>query len=193
MKKNFPRLIGLTGSIASGKSTVLRAFARLGACTLSADELVRELYQTWPVQKQLTAWFGSANPQTVAQAVFKDEKSRRRLEDFLHPRVWKLARKKLAACPAAWAVFEVPLLWEAGWEQKMDVTVLISASADTLPERLKTRGISRRVYQARRNAQLPENEKINRADIVIFNHTTTQALCRKITRLYNAFENLYAK
>lgn len=191
--KKYPRLIGLTGSMASGKSTALHELARLGAYTLSADELVQKLYLTRPVRKQLTEWFGSAEPQVVARAVFKSAPARKKLEAFLHPRVWKSAREQLAACPKPWAVFEVPLLFEAGWEQKMDLTVLISAAEDTLGKRLKARGISPQVYHARRQVQLGETEKINRADIVVFNNTTPQALCRKINRLYNALENLYVK
>ena len=190
----FPKyLVGLTGSIASGKSTVLRELARLGACTLSADELVRELYRTDPVRGQLEKWFGSAEPQEIAEVVFKSETTRKKVEDFLHPQVWHLAQEKLALCPKPWAVFEVPLLFEAGWDTKMDLIVLVTAGADTLSRRLQARGISSDVYRARRQAQLGEAEKMCRADITIFNDTTPQALQKKAGYLYNTLKNLYEK
>ncbi len=190
----FPKyLVGLTGSIASGKSTVLKELARLGACTLSADELVRELYQTAQVRGQLEKWFGSAEPQEVATAVFKSETARKKVEDFLHPLVWQLAQAKLALCSKPWAVFEVPLLFEAGWEQKMDLIVLVTAGEQTLATRLEARGISPDVYRTRRQTQLSETEKIGRADITIFNDTTPQALHKKAGYLYNTLKNLYEK
>ncbi len=186
-------LVGLTGSMASGKSTALAGLAKRGAFVLSADELVRELYQTAPVRKQVEKWFGTADPAQLAQAVFSSEKNRVKLEKFLHPLVWKLVQQKVAACSKPWAVLEAPLLLEAGWEEKMDLTVLISAPDKTLPARLKARGISLDEYQRRRNQQLSEAEKISRADIVIYNDTTPRALDEKIGRLYQALENLYAK
>lgn len=179
--------------MASGKSTVLAGLAKRGAFVLSADELVRELYKTAPVRKQIEKWFGSAEPAQVAQAVFTCEKNRAKLEKFLHPLVWGLAQQKLSACPNTWAVLEAPLLLEAGWEDKMDLTVLISAPESTLSKRLHARGISPREYQLRRSSQLSEAEKISRADIVIFNDTTPRALDKKIGHLYQALENLYAK
>lgn len=190
----FPKyLVGLTGSIASGKSTVLKELARLGACTLSADELVRELYRTDPVRVQLEKWVGSSEPKHVADAIFKSDAVRNKVENLLHPLVWQLAQEKLALCPKPWAVFEVPLLFEAGWDQKMDLTVLVTADEKTLAKRLQARGISPDVYQARRQTQLSETEKIGRADITIFNDTTPQALQKKAGYLYNALENLYVK
>ena len=186
-------MVGLTGSIASGKSTVLKELARLGACTLSADELVRELYRTDPVRGQLEKWFGSAVPQEVADVVFKSETARKKVEDFLHPRVWQLAQAKLALCPKPWAVFEVPLLFEAGWDTKMDLIVLVTAGADTLSQRLQARGISPDVYRTRRQTQLSEAEKMCRADITILYDTPPQAVQKKAGYLYNTLKNLYEK
>ena len=192
MKQPFPRLIGLTGSMASGKSTALKELARLGAYTLSADELVRELYQAPSVRQWLMRNFGSAEPKQVAKAVFKSARARQKLEAFLHPRVWKSAQQKLAVCPARWAVLEVPLLFEVSWDKKMDLTVVVTADDKTLAKRLKARGISQATYQARRRTQCSESEKINRADMVIFNNGTKRALCTKVSSLYSALTDLYA-
>ena len=186
-------LVGLTGSMASGKSTALAGFAKRGAFVMSADELVRELYKTAPVRRQVEKWFGTADPAQLAQVIFSSEEKRVKLEKFLHPLVWKLAQQKLTACPKNWAVLEAPLLLEAGWEEKMDLTVLVSAPDKTLPARLKARGITSDEYKRRRTQQLSEAEKIRRADIVIYNNATPHVLDEKIGRLYQALEDLYAK
>lgn len=184
-------LVGLTGSIASGKSTALACFERLGAETISADKLVHELYQEPAVRRQLETWFGSADRSQVAKAVFNSARARKQIEQFLHPLVWRLAQQKLATCKKPWVIFEVPLLFEKGWEDRMDMTVLVVADPKTLPSRLKERGFSLRAYERRRQAQLPEGEKINRADVVILNHSSKQALQTKVKRLYQALNSFY--
>lgn len=189
MKK---RLVGLTGSMASGKSTALNSLASCGAYTLSADDLVRELYQTVPVRRQLEKWFATTDTAQIAREVFASPQKRKQLEDFLHPLVWKLAQEKLAAAPVSWAVFEIPLLFEARWDTRVDLTVLITASAKTAASRLKARGISPEQYQERRQTQLSEAEKISRADIVVYNDGTKTDLEVKMKRLYQALSTLYA-
>ena len=194
MRKQTPvkHLIGLTGSIASGKSTVLSCFEKLGAQTLSADKLVRELYQKPQVRKRLEEWFGSADRAKVAKAVFSSAMARRKVEQFLHPLVWRLAQEKLAGCTKPWAIFEVPLLFEKSWDERMDMTLLVVADPKTLPARLKERGFSLAAYERRRQIQLPEEEKIRRADVVIYNRGSKQALNAKIKDLYQALNTFYA-
>lgn len=192
-KRQVPkRLVGLTGSIASGKSTVLAYLSRCGAQTLSCDELVQELYQTAPVQRQLKEWFGSARPEEVSRVVFSSQAARRKLERFLHPRVWKLARQRLAACSKTWAVLEVPLLFEAGWQDRMDLTILVAAGARTLERRLRARGLSKAQYQSRVKTQLPQEEKMRLADLILYNEGPKQILAAKTKRLYQALETFYA-
>lgn len=192
-KRQVPkRLVGLTGSIASGKSTVLAYLSRCGAQTLSCDELVQELYQTAPVQRQLKQWFGSVRPEEVSRVVFSSQAARRKLERFLHPRVWKLARQRLSACSKTWAVLEVPLLFEAGWQDRMDLTILVAAGARTLERRLRARGLSKAQYQSRVKTQLPQEEKMRLADLILYNEGPKQILAAKTKRLYQALETFYA-
>lgn len=184
-------LIGLTGSIASGKSTALACFQKLGAGILSADELVRKLYQKTFVRKQVTAWFGTTEPAQIARRVFQDETARKQLENFLHPLVWKEMQTQLKKFSARCVVLELPLLFEAGWEKKVDLTLLICGSKKSQKERLQARGMSTGEYRKRLQAQLPETEKIQRADICIVNDKTPQDLEVKITQLYNALKQIY--
>ena len=184
-------LIGLTGSIASGKSTALACFEKLGAGVLSADEIVRELYQKPFVRKQLKMWFGSAEPAQIAQRVFQDNAARKQLEDFLHPLVWKEMQAQMKQADFVCWVLELPLLFEADWENRVDTTVLITGGKKTTRARLQARGLSTKEYKRRLENQLPEVEKIKRADICILNDQTPRELEEKITQFYKAFKLIH--
>ena len=107
--------------------------------------------------------------------------------------MWKLTRQKLAGLQVPWVIFEAPLLFEAGWEKRMELTVLVTAPQKTLSARLRARHMSRAEYDKRRKAQLNEAEKIGRADVVIYNDGTKKDLETKIRRLHQALSDLYAK
>ncbi len=184
-------LIGLTGSMASGKSTALNCFKKLGAAVLSADEIVGQLYQKKAVQKQVRAWFGSVQAAVIAERVFKDSTARKKLEAFLHPLVWQEMTSQIRRSKKRCWVLELPLLFEAGWEDRVDVTVLITGGTKSQIARLATRGVKKAEYLRRIKAQLPEAEKIRRADICVGNDTTVTQLERKITRLYKALKQIY--
>ena len=189
-KKNL-LLIGLTGSIASGKSTALNYFKKLGAAVLSADELVRQLYQKPAVRKELTRLLGTAEPTEIAKRVFQDETSRKQLETFLHPLVWKKMQTEIKKIKAPCVVLEIPLLFEAGFENRVDTTVVIIGGKKSQHARLKARGLTAASYQERLRAQLPEAEKIKRADICIINDKTPRELEAKIAQLYLALKQIY--
>lgn len=184
-------VMGLTGGIASGKSTVLAYFAQNGADTLSADELVRELYGTPAVQKQLTEWFGTYDAAPVAERIFSDDKSRKKLEDFLHPLVHDMAVKRIHASDKPFVVFEVPLLFEAGWDKLTDMNVLVVADPETLDARLAARGISKEEYERRLAAQMPDGEKARRANVLFFNGGSKEDLALKVQRLCRALGYIY--
>ena len=166
----------------SGKSTALSFFSKNGADVLSADELVRQLYQVPTVQKRLLSWFGSWEPAQVARCIFARPQDRQKLEKYLHPQVLKRA---------ALVVFEVPLLFEAGWNKLTDLNIVVLGDERTLPSRLKARGITAAEYKRRLAGQLPEAEKARRADIVLANRGSKTDLGLKIKRLCRAFESIY--
>jgi len=184
-------LIGLTGSIASGKSTALACFEKLGAAVLSADEIVRKLYQRPVVCRQLTRLFGTAAPAQLARHVFQDKTARKQLEALLHPLVWKEMQAKIKSIKEPCVVLELPLLFEAGWENRVDLTVLISGGKNSQRARLQARGLTKAEHQRRLQAQLPESEKIKRADICLVNDKTPRELKGKIDRLYRALKQIY--
>lgn len=184
-------VVGLTGNMASGKSVALSYFAKHGAYTLSADELVRRLYQTDEVQKKLTAWFGSCEPAKVAEKVFVDSAARQKLEKFLHPRVLKTAREEIKKTSHPFIVFEVPLLFEAGWNKLTDLNILVLGNPGTLKQRLQARGVSLAEYKRRLQAQIPDSEKIRLADVVLSNGGSKKDLGLKVERICKAFQHIY--
>lgn len=182
-------VMGLTGSILSGKSTALAFFKQQGAFTLSADELVAQLYQTPPVQKKVKALFGTLDKSEIAAQIFNNASKRKQLEQILHPLVLKSARRQILQVTNPLVVFEVPLLFESGWNKMVDLTVLIKADPKSLAARLKQRAMSRKTYQARLKTQWPESEKELKSDVIIFHKNKTD-LKQKINHLCKAFETL---
>ena len=168
-----PFVLGLTGSIASGKTAALEAFKQCGVFTLSADVLTHQVLGLASVQKKLQKTFGVTSPEALAKLVFNNASARKRLEEI------------------PLAVFEVPLLFEAGWDKYADMTLLIVSSGAGLAARLKQRGLTLAQYQARLKTQLPQETKAQRADLIIVNNSTKQHLEQKVRRLARALNNIY--
>ncbi len=185
-------VIGLTGPILGGKSTALACFARQGAGVISCDELVRQLYTRPVVLKKIKAALGTDQPAQVARLVFKHPQKRKQLESILHPLVLKEVRARVKQATQPIVVVEVPLLFEAGWEKWVDLTICVLADPQTLPARLRERKLSCAQYQARLKTQLPPLEKAARADIV-FVHTTKKQLSQSVTRFCRALNVLHQK
>lgn len=190
-KPQKPFVLGLTGSIASGKTAVLETFKQCGLFTLSADEITHEILSSSEVGKILEQNFGTREPALLAGQVFKDAQARKRLEQILHPRILKKARERLAKSGAKVAVFEVPLLFEAGWDKYTDLTLLVRSSGADITARLKQRGLSPAQYRARLKTQLPEEKKAALADLIIINNSTKQHLEQKVRRLASALNHIY--
>lgn len=186
-----PYVVGLTGSMASGKSTVLAAFKACGVFTVSADDLARQVRAQAQVQDFLRQKFGSADPAVIARQVFANPQQRQALEARIHPLVWQAAQKQLAASGARWAVFEVPLLFESGWDKYMDLTLLILAGEETLSARLKERGLTREDYRIRLKTQWSPAQKAARADVILTNRSTKTDLEQKVCRLARALDTIY--
>lgn len=186
-----PYVVGLTGGMASGKSTVLAAFKACGVFTVSADDLARQVRAQAQVQDFLQQEFGSADPAVIARQVFANPQQRQALEAHIHPLVWQAAQKQLAASGARWAVFEVPLLFESGWDKYMDLTLLILAGEETLSARLKERGLTREDYISRLKTQWSPAQKAARADVILTNRSTKTDLEQKVCRLARALDTIY--
>jgi dephospho-CoA kinase len=174
--------IAVTGGAGSGKSTVLRMFADLGAAVVDADQVSRAVVAPGrPAWEDLRRAFGPAyfkengelNRHKMAHLVFSDPEARRRLSDIIHPRVAQEIRTRLADLErqgAALALVEVPLLFEAGLEKAYDRIIVVFAGEEDQIARLATRdrrdpGEISGILQA----QWPLAKKLAQADFVVDN------------------------
>lgn len=186
-------IVGLTGGIASGKSTVAGMFAKGGATVLDGDELVRELQVPGTnVYKATVEAFGpdilqpdgTVNRKLLGEMVFRDERVRRQLETIVHPALVvaveeRLAELRMQGVPLC--VVELPLLIEAGAEGRFDWVVVVTAPEEVQVARLMAdRGLSREEAVARIHTQMPLAEKVQRADFVIENGGDLQETERKV-------------
>ena len=185
--------VGLTGGIAAGKSEALKAFERLGAATLSTDAVVHELLTTGEVRDMLVERFGDdvapdgeIDRGAVAEVVFGDDENRKWLEDLLWPRVgqrmweWRQEVEAQDPPPPA-AVVEVPLLFEAGMEAVFDTTVAVIADEPVRVERAGGRG--HRGVDERTSRQLTQDQKAERADVVVRNEGSLDELESELSTL----------
>src|SRR6187551_2324092 len=169
-----PLKIGLTGGIAAGKSEALKAFARLGAATLSSDAVVHELLEGEELRGRLVERWGSdvvgdgvLNRAKIGEIVFADPEQLSWLEGQIHPLVQRRTAEWLLSLPAGTevAVVEVPLLFEAGNEKAFDTTVAVVASDEVRRERAAARGHA--LVDEREARQLTQPEKAERAEHVV--------------------------
>lgn len=177
-----PIVIGVTGGIGAGKSTVVQAFVHRGAVPFSADTAVHELYSEPVVLDAVRARWGDrvvaadggVDKAAIAGIVFNDPEERRWLEQLLHPLVaerWSrfVEQQRAQADPPEFLVAEVPLLFEAGLEDRYDAVVAITAPLETRIQRTEARGTGRTLSAERAAAQMPEDEKAERADFSYVN------------------------
>jgi dephospho-CoA kinase len=197
------KIVGLTGGIATGKSTVARLLAEFGARIIDADALAREVVDRGhPAFDAVVARFGAAilksdgtiDRDRLAARVFADPEEKAALERIVHPAVAEAMAARLAdieaADPHGVVVLDVPLLFEAKMDAGLALVVVVYAPEAKQMERLTRRnGLSRDDAQARIRAQMPMAEKRRRADVVIDNsgsldatRSQTEALWRRLNR-----------
>lgn len=174
-----PYLIGLTGNIACGKSTVLAELRRLGAAVLDADAVVHRLLRTdAAVQEAVAAAFGPAvlaadggiDRRALGAIVFADPAALARLEALLHPAVLSYTREWLAGVSSAVAVVDAIKLFEAGIADWCDEVWVVTCPAEERARRLVAyRGMRPEEAWQRIRAQPPQEEKAARADVAIDN------------------------
>lgn len=173
-------LLGLTGGVGMGKSTVAGMFSRGGVRVVDTDVLARQVVAPGSVglarvvevfgPKCLTPT-GTLDREWMAQRVFEDPEARRRLEVILHPLIreaWhaRIEQWRRAGCDLAMVV--IPLLYETEADREVDQVISVACRPDTQAERLCQRGWSEEQIARRNAAQLPAEEKMRRADIVIW-------------------------
>ena len=193
--------VGLTGGVASGKSTVAAILAELGAVVVDADLLAREVVAPGtPGLAAVVAEFGdgvlaadgSLDRPALGAVVFADEAARRRLEAIVHPLVRARGRElEEAAPPGAVVVHDIPLLAETGQAAGFDAVVVVDVPVETQVERMVAqRGMSREDAEARIAAQATREQRLAVATYVVDNTGTREDLRDRVTEV---FEKLTAR
>jgi dephospho-CoA kinase len=177
MKPRNPRRIAVTGGIGCGKSATGAALRALGVPVLDTDEVAHALLANDADAKTaIRERFGAGvfagdavDRKALGQVVFAEPGARKDLEAILHPRIQAQTDAWLAAQPEAHpAAVLIPLLYEVGREKAFDLCVCVACSPSTQRARLRERGWSDAEIDRRNAAQLSVDEKIKRADVVIW-------------------------
>lgn len=188
-------IIGLTGSIGMGKSTVAAMFADAGIPVHDADKTVHRLYSGRAVPL-IEATFpgttanGTVDRQKLAAAVLGDAAALKRLEAIVHPLVREDEQaflKTASESGAALAILDIPLLFETGGGSRVDKTVVVSAPPDAQRERVLARpGMTAEKFAAILSKQMPDAEKRARADFVIDTGGTLEETRRQVGEIIAA-------
>jgi dephospho-CoA kinase len=184
-------IIGLTGGIGAGKSTVATLFADLGAAVIDTDAIARDVVEPpSPVLDAIKAEFspGVIGPDgrllrdALGRIVFADEAKRARLNQLMHPAILKRTLEKIAGYPPSTkVVVVVPLLFESGFERNCDAVIAVVADAAVRRARVAARdGLTPADVAARMSAQLPDAEYERRATLVVGNNGDLVALNREV-------------
>jgi dephospho-CoA kinase len=185
-------LIGLTGNIATGKSSVLRMLKRLGAKVIDADALVYQLMaKGTPVWQAILDEFGEVilGPEgeidrgKLGAIVFADAEVLKRLEAIVHPAVTARVDELIHQATEPVVVVEAIKLIEAGWHRTCDALWVVTCSREQQLERLmRTRKLSREEALLRIEAQPPQEDKVALADVVIDNSSSLKEMREQVER-----------
>ena len=195
------KIIGLTGGIACGKTTVADMLKELGASIIDADAISHEL--TAPGGEALPGireafgrlvFFpdGTLNREVLGALVFSNEAERENLNKVTHPLILNRLKEDIETCRKMGAlivVLDVPLLFEVGAEKLVDITVCTTSPEEVQIERMRTRsGLGREQAIKRIQSQMPLSEKEARADVVLDTNKPIDELQQEVLKLYNAWK-----
>jgi dephospho-CoA kinase len=184
-------ILGLTGGMGGGKSTAAGLFEEAGFRRIDSDRIVREELLVAPlVVAKIAERFpdvvnadGEVQRPLLAKRIFGNDADRLWLEELLHPLVYERWRELLATAPKDRWVIEVPLLFEQGLENWFDFIVCVSTSSANQLARLIERGIPQSLAGQRISKQLPLALKLEKADFVLSNDGTLEALRLQVNHL----------
>jgi dephospho-CoA kinase len=199
-------IVGLTGSVGTGKSTVTDFFREMGAYIIDWDELARKVThphsKAW---KAIVKYFGKGilngdltiNRQKLAEIVFSDQEKLTKLNQIVHPEVFKederITNELARLDPDALIIKDIPLLFELTRPIYVDKKVVVSASEQTQLKRLEEKGISRKDARNRIKAQLPLEEKLKSADFVINNDGALEDTKRQVEEIYSLLRKVNSR
>lgn len=197
-------IIGITGGIACGKTTVSKLLAEKGAIPINADEIGHQLLRAdSPILDELTETFGleildesgDVSRKKLGTIVFNDKVALEKLNSLMHPLIIARsriqARKLVTEDPSCVVLLDAPLLIEAGAYDSVDLIIVVTSSRDLQIQRIVERSHSQNrpltecEAQARIDSQMPVSEKVKYADIVIENNGTLESLQGQVNQIWN--------
>jgi len=190
------KVIGLTGGIGSGKSTVSKFLAELEAVIIDADKVGHEVLENdseaWQqvvdaFGRHIVTPDGEIDRKKLGRIVFKSPEALSRLNRIMHPRIYDAVKAQLGQHQKQGAnvvVVEAPLLIEAGWTSLVDEVWVTTAPRATVLKRLEQMGLSRAESLARIRSQLPAKERVKHAEVVIDTDCSFEELKAKAGRLW---------
>jgi dephospho-CoA kinase len=186
-------VIGITGIIGSGKTSVSSILKKKGITVIDLDALAKKAIALKEVQEDIASHLGKEYIKDGApvvdklkETVFMNKEKLRTLENIIHPRVREDLWKKIAEkreVGAGFLIVDGPLLYETGLHKSLDKIVVVSTEIEKIRERLRTRGLSDNDMDMRMSNQIPLKEKEKRADFVIFNNGTRKDLEQEVEGL----------
>lgn len=185
-------IIGLTGGIATGKSTVSDILKDLNIEVIDADKIAHNVLEYEDVKKKIKDVFGDevinkngeVDRKRLGKIVFEDNKKLKKLESITHPKILEIIDNKIKKAKSELVVLDAPLLFETNLDEKVDETWVIYASEEIQIKRLKKRdGLNKKEALDRIKAQMDLEKKAKKADVVINNEGTIEELKNKVKNL----------
>jgi dephospho-CoA kinase len=190
-------IIGILGGIASGKSTVAKAFAQLGCQVIDADAIAHELLDNAPIKEKIVAFFGreildstaKIDHKKLADIVFSDPEKLSFLNGVLHPAVLDRAEAMIELFSrqdqTKAIVLDMPLLVEVGWAERCDRLIYVDCSQKTKDKRAKKAGLDKNQLKIRENFQISLDNKADLSDNTIENNSDFSALVRQVADIFS--------
>lgn len=196
-------LIGLTGGIGSGKTTVCQKFHSLYDCPIiDADEINRQLLDSDEhIHQQIVTQFGPQalsadghiNRSYLRQSIFSNEKKRAQLEAILHPRILETIKQQTRCIDAPYVLIVIPLLFELHLQDQFDRILVIDSDETTQMMRVSERdNCDQQAVRQIMHKQIDRQTRLSHADDIIFNHDTVDALDQQIDHLHKKYMELSA-
>ena len=166
--------IAITGNIASGKSEVEKIIAQ-DFPVFDADKIAHKL-------------LGNVDRRALGEKVFSDPVARKKLEEYIHPKVKDEILKIFCESQEKYVLVSIPLLLETGFDKLFDKIIFVQCDDKLRLERLmKRNNFTKEQALKRMNAQMPQDDKINKSDFVIHNNSTKEKLAEQVNELLNNF------
>lgn len=193
-------VIGLTGGIGSGKSTVCQLFAQYGAAIIDADLIAREIVQPGkPVLYDIVQQFGTRilnadgtlNRAALRDIVFADPQALAKLNDIMHPAIFTAIDHAVGQAQSEYCMVAVPLLFETDCQNRFDRILVIECDTKTQIQRVSQRDqLPAAQIQAIIDTQFPANERAKQADDLIINTGSFEILAEQVKKLHNSYIQL---